>query len=313
MTEPPQELAGRHAIVTGGARGIGLAVARALGSRGAKIVLADAGLDPTGRPEDPSVAANAAAALRAEGIEAVPFVEALSTAETAERLVAFATERLGPVDILVNNAAVLQDRMVWNLTMAAWDEVLAVNLSSAFYLLRQVAPGMRERRWGRVINMVSSAGLIGNTGQANYAAAKGGLAALSRVAALDLARYGVTVNAVAPFAHTRITDLIVPRHPAVAEYLTTVRGVASPDSVGQLAAYLATEEAKVYTGQVFGVRGGEVFLFSAPRPVGVQRYANSTPTAENLAAAFARWEEQGLLTPLETDLEYMSRPLATDE
>ncbi len=313
MAEPHQDLVGRVAVVTGGARGIGLAVARALGARGARLVLADAGLDPAGRPEHPDAASEAVATLTHEGMDAAPFAEALGTTEAAERLVAFATEHMGPVDILINNAAILQDRMVWNLTPAAWDDVLAVNLSTAFYLLRAVAGGMRARRFGRVVNIVSSAGLIGNVGQANYGAAKGGLVALSRVAALDLARYGVTVNAIAPFAHTRITDLIVPHHPAVADYLATVRGVAPPDSVGTLAAYLATEAAQVYTGQVFGVRGGEVFLFSAPRPVGVQRSPAGRLTDRDLAAAFARWEERGLLTPLETDLEYMSRPLPSDE
>lgn len=304
----PGPLAGKVAVVTGGGRGIGRAIVEALANAGARVVLADAGLAIDGRPEQPHLAESVARALTAQGLEVLPYAERLESPADAATLVAQAQAVYGPVDILVNNAAILQDRMVFNLSPGSWDVVLANNLSLAFYLIREVSPAMRERRGGRIVNMISSAGLIGNYGQAGYAAAKGGLYALTRVAALDLARYTVTVNAIAPFAHTRVTDSITPRHPAVAEYLATVKHRAQPDSVARLVLYLCTDAARVLTGQVFGVRGPEVFLFSAPRPIGAHA-APDTLSPEFLAETVAAWEAEGLLTPLETDLMVMSQPL----
>jgi NAD(P)-dependent dehydrogenase (short-subunit alcohol dehydrogenase family) len=301
-------LAGKVALVTGAGRGIGLAVAWELGRRGARVMVNDAGFSIRGEPEDPELAFRVAAQLRAEGIEAEGSAVALGTFAASETLVAETERAFGPVDILVNNAAILQDRMVFNLTPESWDRVLQNNLHAAFYTLRLVAPKMRQRQFGRIINMVSSAGLVGNLGQANYGASKGGLAALSRIAALDLARYGVTVNAIAPFAHTRVTEIIPPNTPALVDYLATVKNVSLPESVAKLCAFLALESTNVITGQIFGVRGREVFLFSQPRPIGVQ----VAPEGEGLSDAFLqeavrRWEE-GYFTPLETDLELMSVP-----
>ncbi len=304
----PMGVEGSVALVTGGARGIGLAVVRALARAGARVVLDDAGLGIDGRTEDPEIAARVEAQLQKEGLVVRSTAENVGTSEGAKAAVQFARECFGPVDLLVNNAAILQDRMVFNMEEKSFEEVLRNNLFSAFYLTQLCSRDMRERLQGRIINMVSSSGLIGNRGQANYGAAKGGLVALSRISALDLARYGITVNAIAPFAHTRVTDTIPSTTPWIVEYLSTVKGVASPESVGTLVRYLCSDRAKVITGQVFGVRGDEVFLFSQPRPVGSARTERGTPLEEGfLQRTFDSWEKEGLFTSLETDLMYFAR------
>lgn len=296
--------------MTGGGRGIGLAIVRELASAGAHVVLNDTGFSVDGKPENDALAREVSSALSLEGLKVTPSTSNPATLEGARRLLAEASA-VGPVDILVNNAAILQDRMVFNLDPASWDAVLANNLDAAFYLTHLASGEMRRRLWGRIINMVSSAGLIGNRGQANYGAAKGGLVALSRIAALDLARWGVTVNAIAPFAHTRVTETIPASTPWLVDYLATVKGVAPPTSVARLVTYLCSDRAKIYTGQVFGVRGRELFLFSQPRPVGVTTAPDTEHLDEGfLDRAFAGWEDQGLLAPLETDLMLMSRDLS---
>lgn len=298
----------KNALVTGGGRGIGLAIVQELARAGMRVLLNDTGFSIDGRPEDPELSTRVSEELSRGGLSVVGSRANAATPEGARALIAEAGSRLGQVDILVNNAAILQDRMVFNLDPTSWDRVIANNLSAQFYLTHMVSQGMRTRMWGRVINMVSSAGLIGNRGQANYGSAKGGLVSLSRIAALDLARYGVTVNAITPFAHTRVTETIPPTTPWLVDYLATVKGVASPQSVALLARYLCSERAKVVTGQVFGVRGSEFFLFTQPRPIGVRSTErNATPDEDFLDHAFASWESEGLFTPLETDLMVMSR------
>jgi NAD(P)-dependent dehydrogenase (short-subunit alcohol dehydrogenase family) len=304
------DLEGKVALVTGGGRGIGLAIVRELAGSGARVVLNDAGYAIDGKPEQPGLARNVAEELRQEGVIVTPSATSAATLEGARELAREASA-VGPVDILVNNAAILQDRMVFNLDPASWDAVLANNLNAAFYLTQQLSNDMRKRLGGRIINMVSSAGLIGNRGQANYGAAKGGLVSLSRIAALDLARYGVTVNAIAPFAHTRVTETIPPATPWLVDYIATVKGVAPPLSVARLVHYLCSERAKIYTGQVFGIRGNELFLFSQPRPVGAVAAADAAHLDDAfIERTFAGWEEEGLLTSLESDLMVMSRTLS---
>lgn len=304
------DLEGKVALVTGGGRGIGLSIVRELARSGARVVLNDAGYAIDGSAEQPDLARSVSEELTREGLMVTPSTTSAATLEGARSLLKEASA-LGAVEILVNNAAILQDRMVFNLDPASWDAVLANNLDAAFYLTHLASREMRERLWGRIFNMVSSAGLIGSRGQANYGSAKGGLVALSRITALDLARYGVTVNAIAPFAHTRVTDTIPASTPWLVDYLATVKGVAPPESVARLVHYLCTERAKIYTGQVFGVRGNELFLFSQPRPVGA--VAAADPDHMDPAfidATFQAWEAEGLLTSLETDLMLMSRKLS---
>jgi len=296
-------LAGRVALVTGGGRGIGRAIAERLYGEGASVVIADNGTAIDGEGADPSVARDLAAAL---GARAAAYVESIASPSAAAAAVDLARRRFGAIDIVVNNAAILRDALLFKSEPLAWDAVLRTNLSAAFHILAAATPAMREQRkagrggaegWGRIVNIVSTAGLYGNYGQAAYASAKAGLVGLMRVAALEMQRSQVTCNAVAPFAATRVTESIRPANPAQAAYKERALKIPA-EPVAALVAWLAGPEAARVTGQLFGVRGKEIFLFSQPRPaarlVGVAPRDLGAAVAERLAPHF---------TPLETDLE----------
>ncbi len=296
-------LANRVALVTGGARGIGLAIARTLHAHGAAVLIADNGASISGDGPDPAVAESAAAAL---GERAAAFTTDLSAPGAAEAAVQATVERFGAIDIVVNNAAILRDGFIFKTRREDWEQVLRVNLHTPFAVLAAATPLMREqgkagRAPGRIVNVVSSAGLIGNFAQGAYASAKAGLVGLTRVVAMDLARSGITCNAVAPFASTRVTESIQPANEAQTEYKQRALRVPT-DYVGRLVATLVSD-ANRFTGQIFGVRGREVFLFSQPRPVA---RAVTAPMTEGDPAALQAVLETAFaaeLTSLATDLE----------
>ena len=234
-------LEGRVALVTGAGRGIGLAIAEALHGVGASVVIADSGTGIDGRGADPEVAR---AAARRLGERAVAFTESIASPSAAKTAVELAAERFGAIDILVNNAAILRDAFVFKADPENWEAVLRTNLSAAFYTIAAASPLMREaaktKPPGRIVNIVSTAGLYGNYGQAAYAAAKAGLVGLTRVAALDLARAKVTCNGVAPFAATRVTESIKPANDAQAAYKARAMTVPAR-AVAELVAWLAVQ------------------------------------------------------------------------
>ena len=272
MSDSNKDLQGRVAIVSGGARGIGLAICEELIARGACVVVADNGVAINGEAPDASVAEAAAQKL---GGNAAAFTVGISEPEAGAMAVKLAQEKFGGVDIVVNNAAILKDAFIFKGNNEVYREVLRNNLGGAYQLTAAACAAMREQQKagrmfdglaGAVINIVSSAGIYGNFGQSAYASSKGGLLALTRIVAMDMARTGVTANAIAPFAATRVTDSIIPANDAQAIYKERALKVPAIH-VARFAAYLATPAAKGVSGQLFGVRGREVMLFSQPRPV----------------------------------------------
>jgi NAD(P)-dependent dehydrogenase (short-subunit alcohol dehydrogenase family) len=260
------DLENRVAIVTGGARGIGLAIVEDLAAHGAAVVVVDAGVSISGEPDQPRIADEIAS--RIKGTAAV--CGDIAEAEVAPAAVELARERFGGVDIVVNNAAIIRDAFIFKSDHAAWDAVLRTNLTGAQRLLAAATPAMREqakagRAPGAIVNIVSTAGIYGNFGQGAYAAAKAGLIGLTRVVAHDLARSGIRCNAVAPFAATRVTESIKPANEAQAAYKEKALKVPAR-YVARLVSFLASARAAKISGQLFGVRGREVFVFSQPRP-----------------------------------------------
>ncbi|NQU71480.1 MAG: SDR family oxidoreductase [Rhodospirillales bacterium] len=305
-------LEGRVAIVTGGARGIGLAISEMLAERGASVIIADNGCEIDGRDPDPSVAQEVAGKL---GEQARAYTNDMSVPAAAREAVDFAVEEFGGIDIIVNNAAILRDSLVFKPSVDDWDTVIRNNLSAAYYLIGAATPIMREQSkagrgtedgteggkyiWGRIINLVSTAAYYGNYGQASYAGAKGGLTSLMRITALDMMRSGITCNAVAPFAHTRVTEMIEPANDEQAAYKE--RGLTVPaNHVGNLVGYLCSPAAQDVSGQLFGVRGREVMLFSQPRPIA------------NIVAVGDEWDSDTLARTVDMELRDDFAELVTD-
>ena len=254
-------LEGRVALVTGAGRGIGREFALCLAAEGAAVVVNDVGVSLDGRGKEGDPAAEVCAEIEKNGGRAVPAYESVADFDGARQNVRTAADAFGKLDILVNNAGILRDRTLLKMEEADFDAVIAVHLKGSFNMTRHAAPLMREQGYGRIINITSSAGLRGNVGQTNYGAAKAGLMGMTFVWALELGRYGITVNAMAPAGTTRMTMGLYERTGA------TPPPEADPSLNAPLVAYLASERAGHVNGQVFGRTGYGFTIFQTPRQV----------------------------------------------
>src|SRR5215813_11445125 len=290
-------------VVTGSARGIGREIALLMARHGAKVVVNDYGGGADGAGRDHGPADEVVKDIKGLGGQAVANYDSVATMAGGQAIVQTALDHFGSIDIVVNNAGILRDRMIFNMTEEEWDGVINTHLKGSFSVTRAAVPHMREKKWGRLINMTSTSGLIGNVGQANYAAAKLGIFGLTKVTALDMARYNVTANCISPFAWTRMIGTIPTETEAQKARVEKIKKMG-PEHIAPMAAFLASDAAKDVTGQVFGVRGKEIMLFGHERPI-MRVHNDEGWTPEKIADMFPGTLQHHLV-PLVTSGQYFN-------
>lgn len=270
-------LENKVAVVTGAGGGIGRAIAVGLARAGARVVINDIGVTLAGEGGSSSPAEETKAAIEALGGEAVINTDSVSDWDSAQRIVASATDAFGRLDIVVNNAGILRDAMFHKMEPEQWLSVLNVHLNGTFFVSRAAAPVFRAQNSGAYVHMTSASGLVGNIGQANYSAAKLGIVALSKSIALDMARYNVRSNCICPFAWGRMTGNIPAETPDQIERVERLKKM-TPEKNVPLAVFLASDAAASVSGQVFAARMNEIMLMGQSRPLrAVQRSEGWTP------------------------------------
>ena len=257
---------GKVVIVTGAGGGIGRDIALQRARAGAKVIVNDIGASVAGEGSDTGPAQRVVDEIRAEGGEAAANTDSVSDAAAAQRMVTQAVDTYGRLDVVVNNAGILRDRYFHKMSPDEWDSVIKVHLYGAFYVSRAAAPHFKEQESGNFIHMTSTSGLIGNFGQANYAAAKLGVAALSKSIALDMAKFKVRSNCIAPFAWSRMIGSIPTETDAEKARVERIKQM-TPAKIAPLAVALASDSSADTNGQIFAVRNNEIFLISQPQPI----------------------------------------------
>ena len=279
-------LDGKVAIITGAGNGIGREHALLFGKEGARVLVNDPGGDRHGEGES-RVADEVVAEIQAEGGEAAPSFDAVGSFESAKKIVETALDAFGRVDVLVNNAGILRDRTLLKMNEDEWDSVLEVHLKGTFTMMQAAARQMKSQgSGGRIINTSSGSGLLGNFGQGNYGAAKMGIQALTRIGAMELAREGITVNAISPIAFTRMTSDLPGNRGLDAEER---REEAGPQHIAPLVAYLASDRGAEISGETFGVGGTRIFVYKMMCSRGVEKRGSHEPwTQDELTGVMSR-------------------------
>jgi NAD(P)-dependent dehydrogenase (short-subunit alcohol dehydrogenase family) len=260
-----RSLEGKVIVVTGAGQGIGREIALRAAREGGRVVVNDLGVTPSGEGKDESIAAKVVAEINSFGGEAVASTDTIADSAAAARIIATAVDNFGRIDCVINNAGILRDRMFYNMSDEEWDAVIKVHLYGYFYVSRAAAPHFKEQKSGSYVHFTSPSGLIGNTGQANYAAAKMGIVGLSTVIAFDMARFNVRSNCIAPNAWSRMLAGIPVRSKEEGEMMEKFKQNMRADQIAPMCTFLASDLSKEVTGQIFAVRGNEIYLMSQPR------------------------------------------------
>ncbi|WP_460483192.1 SDR family NAD(P)-dependent oxidoreductase [Comamonas humi] len=272
-------LEGKVVVVTGAGGGIGRDLALACAAQGAKVVVNDIGTSTTGEGSDAGPAQKVVEEIKAAGGQAAANTDSVSDAASAERIVNSAVDTFGRIDGVINNAGILRDRFFHKMSLDEWDAVIKVHLYGSYYMSRAAANHFKEQNSGALVHMTSTSGLIGNLGQANYSAAKLALTALSKSIALDMAKFNVRSNCIAPFAWSRMIGSIPTDTPEQQARVAKIQQM-TPNKIAPLAVYLLSDQANDVNAQVFTVRNNEIFLMSQPRPLrSVHRGEGWTPEA----------------------------------
>lgn len=277
MTSDPVRLDGQVAIVTGAGGGIGRDIALQIARVGAAVVVNDIGASLDGQGRDAGPAAKVVAEIEANGGQAKAAIASVADPGEAQFIVDTALSSFGRIDYVVNNAGILRDGLFHKMSVADFEAVVKVHLFGSFYVSRAAARHFREQGSGAYLHITSTSGLIGNLGQTNYSAAKLGIVGLSKSIALDMARFGVRSNALAPFAWSRMTSSIPATTPEQQARVDKLKQMAS-EKIAPLAVFLGSDRARHISGQIFAVRGDEIFLMSQSRPIrSVHRSSGWTP------------------------------------
>lgn len=300
-----RELDNKAAVVTGAGRGIGREIALFLAAEGAKVIVNDPGAARDGSGQDAKPADEVVAEIKKRGGEAVANYDSVADFASAERIINTCPDKFGRIDILVNVAGVLRDRMIFNMSEEEWDHVLDVHLKGSFNCSRHACILMRKQRSGRIINITSDA-WRGTVGHANYGAAKAGIVGLTRAIAREMGRYNITCNAIAPVAATRMTldeDVkqgIKKRYEAglmPKEQMDAILNMPGPEYVPPIVAYLATDEAWNINGQVFHAEGGRISIYSEPVETKAIYKKEGIWTLDELINIVPQTIAQGLVNP----------------
>ncbi len=296
-------LQGKVVVVTGAGGGIGRDIALAMAAEGASVVVNDIGASLAGEGLDQGPAQRVVGEIEARGGKALANTDSVATWASAQKIIASAVDTFGRIDCVVNNAGILRDRFFFNMSIEEWQSVIDVHLQGSFFMARAAAPHFKSENRGALVNMTSTSALIGNYGQANYMAAKLGIVGLSRSVALDMAKFNVRSNCIAPFAWSRMISSIPTDTPDQVERVNRLKTMETA-KIAPLAVYLASDQAKDVTAQIFGVRANEIFLFSQPRPVRSVHNAEGWTPEKIASQAIPAMRAQ--FTPLERSQDVFS-------